>query len=110
MTNTITTSSGSEVLIILDTNCYFDDNIGYSIRITFNHSGISETDVYVDTVTNTAVLHNGITRVDANNTVFVNHDPNTTNEVTYKAYARNSGESYFNTTRQSSLILMEVLS
>ena len=54
MTDTITTSSGSSVLIMLDTNVYVDNNIGYSIRITFNHSGISETDVYTDSVTNTS--------------------------------------------------------
>jgi len=108
MTDTITTSSGSSVLIILDTNVYVDNNIGYSIRITFNHSGISETDVYVDSATNTAVLHNGITRVNTNNTLIIKHSPSTTNEITYKAYARNSGESYFNSTRTSSLTLMEI--
>jgi hypothetical protein len=108
MTDTITTSSGSSVLIMLDTNVYVDNNIGYSIRITFNHSGISETDVYVDSATNTAVLHNGITRVNTNNTLIIKHSPSTTNEITYKAYARNSGESYFNSTRTSSLTLMEI--
>jgi hypothetical protein len=108
MTDTITTSSGSSVLIILDTNVYVDNNIGYSIRITFNHSGISETDVYVDDATNTAVLHNGITRVNTNNTLIIKHSPSTTNEITYTAYARNSGESYFNNTRTSSLTLMEI--
>jgi hypothetical protein len=108
MTDTITTSSGSSVLIILDTNVYVDNNIGYSIRITFNHSGISETDVYVDDATNTAVLHNGITRVNTNNTLIIKHSPSTTNEITYTAYARNSGESYFNATRTSSLTLMEI--
>ena len=110
MTQAITTSSGSTVLIMLDTNCYFDDNIGYSIRITFNHSGISETDVYVDDATTTAVFYNGVTRVNVNHTLVVKHSPSTTNEITYTAYARNSGESYFNNTRQSSLTLMEILS
>jgi hypothetical protein len=108
MTDTITTSSGSSVLIMLDTNVYFDNNVGYSIRITFNHSGISETDVYVDSATNTAVFVNGVTRVNTNNTLIIKHSPSTTNEITYTAYARNSGESYFNSTRTSSLTLMEI--
>ena len=108
MEDTITTSSGSSVLIMLDINCYFDNNIGYSARVTFNHSGISETDVYVDAITNTAMLFNGITRVNTNNTLIIKHSPSTTNEITYKAYARNSGESYFSSTRQNSLTLMEI--
>ena len=111
MTQAITTSSGSTVLIMVDTSVYFDNNVGYSIRITFNHSGISETDVYVDDSTNTAVFVNGVTRVNVNNTLVVKHSPSTTNAITYTVYARNSAECYFQyNQRQGSLTLMEILS
>ena len=111
MTDAITTSSGSTVLIMVDTSVYFDNNVGYSIRITFNHSGISETDVYVDDSTNTAVFVNGVTRVNTNNTLVVKHSPSTTNAITYTVYARNSAECYFQyNQRQGSLTLMEILS
>jgi len=57
-------------------------NINFSVRLTFNHSGISQT--AVDSNQDGYSMATANTAIDAFNCMSYTHTPNTTNEITYR--------------------------
>ena len=57
-------------------------NINFSVRLTFNHSGISQT--AVDSNQDGYSMATHATSIDGFNTMCYTHTPNTTNEITYR--------------------------
>ena len=96
--------------IILVTNFHGSTsaaNVSFSVRLTFNHSGISQTvvDSNQDGYSQAAGSY-----VDGFGTMIYTHSPNTTNQITYRFQYRNvggSGTVYFNK-KPSKIIAYEV--
>ena len=57
-------------------------NINFSVRLTFNHSGISQT--AVDSNQDGYSMATGNTAIDGFNCMSYTHTPNTTNQITYR--------------------------
>ena len=57
-------------------------NINFSVRLTFNHSGISQQ--AVDSNQDGYSMATHATSIDGFNTMCYTHTPNTTNEITYR--------------------------
>ena len=57
-------------------------NINFSVRLTFNHSGISQT--AIDSNQDGYSMATGNTAIDGFNCMSYTHTPNTTNEITYR--------------------------
>ena len=57
-------------------------NRNFSVRLTFNHSGISQT--AVDSNQDGYSMATGNTAIDGFNCMSYTHTPNTTNEITYR--------------------------
>ena len=97
--------------IILVTNYHGNNggaNKSLSVRLTFNHSGISQT--VVDSNQDGYSIASTGGALDVFATMCYTHTPNTTNEITYRFQFRNvggSGTVYFNR-KPSKIIAYEV--
>ena len=83
-------------------------NVNFSVRLTFNHSGISQT--VVDANQDGYSQATNGSSIDGFGTMIYTHTPNTTNEITYRFQYRNvggSGTVYFNK-KPSKIIAYEV--
>ena len=82
--------------------------VNFSVRLTFNHSGISQTVVDSNQDGYSQATSSGSN--DQFGTMIYTHTPNTTNEITYRFQYRNvggSGTVYFNK-KPSKIIAYEV--
>ena len=97
--------------IILVTNFHGSSSgggVNFSVRLTFNHSGISQT--VVDSNQDGYSQSTSSGSNDQFGTMIYTHTPNTTNEITYRFQFRNvggSGTVYFNK-KPSKIIAYEV--
>ena len=83
-------------------------NVNFSVRLTFNHSGISQS--AVDSNQDGYSINSAAGSFSGFGTMIYTHTPNTTNEITYRFQYRNingSGTVYFNK-KPSKIIAYEV--
>ena len=88
----VITPKFSNSTMILVTNFHCDtayQNRNASVRLTFNHSGISQT--AVDSNQDGYALQSGADAFNGFGCMIYTHSPNTTNEITYRLQFRNVG-------------------
>ena len=101
--------SNSTMILITNFHCGTGgSNRNASLRLTFDHSGISQT--AIDTNQDGYSLVSGAGSFDGFGIMCYTHSPNTTNEITYRFQFRNvggAGTVYFNR-KPSKIIAYEV--
>ena len=100
--------SNSTIILVTSFHGTAGTNISFSVRLTFNHSGISQS--AVDSNQDGYSISNSAGFIDAYGTMCYTHTPNTTNEITYRFQFRAvsaAGTVYFNK-KNSKIIAYEV--
>ena len=100
--------SNSTIILVTSFHGTAGTNILFSVRLTFNHSGISQS--VVDSNQDGYSISNTGGSIDAYGTMCYTHTPSTTNEITYRFQFRSVnaiGTVYFNK-KISKIIAYEV--